>query len=59
MPGTKAFIDTNILLYLLPAHAAKADRVEAVVRTDTLISVQVLNELTSVARRKPVCRGRR
>lgn len=52
MPGPKAFIDTNVLLYLLSADAAKADRAEAVVRTDSLISVQVLNELTSVARRK-------
>lgn len=52
MPGPKAFIDTNVLLYLLTADAAKADRAEAVVRTDSLISVQVLNELTSVARRK-------
>lgn len=52
MPEPKAFIDTNVLLYLLSADAAKADRAEAVVRTDSLISVQVLNELTSVARRK-------
>lgn len=52
MPEPKAFIDTNVLLYLLSADTTKADRAEAVIRTDSLISVQVLNELTSVARRK-------
>jgi len=52
MPEAKAFIDTNVLLYLLSAAAAKADRAETVVRNESLISVQVLNELTSVARRK-------
>jgi len=52
MPEPKAFIDTNVLLYLLSSEAAKADRAETVVRTESLISVQVLNELASVARRK-------
>ena len=52
MPAPKAFIDTNILLYLLSADADKADRAELIVRKGGLVSVQVLNEMTNVARRK-------
>jgi predicted nucleic acid-binding protein len=52
MPVPKAFIDSNILLYLLSADADKANRAEEIVRTGGLISVQVLNEITNVARRK-------
>lgn len=48
----EAFVDTNVLLYLLSADDAKADRAEALVGGGALISVQVLNELTNVARRK-------
>ena len=50
MPGS--FIDTNVLVYLASGDAVKADRAEAVIRAGGLISVQVLNELTNVARRK-------
>jgi predicted nucleic acid-binding protein len=52
MPEPKAFIDTNVLLYLLSSDAPKADRAEAVVRKGGVISVQVLNEIANVARRK-------
>lgn len=52
MPESKVFIDTNILLYLLSADTDKADRAESIVRTGGLISVQVLNEMANVARRK-------
>ncbi len=52
MSGPKAFIDTNILIYLLSADAQKADRAEGILRAGGLISVQVLNEFTNVARRK-------
>ena len=52
MPAPKAFIDSNILLYLLSADADKADRAEAIVRSRGLVSVQVLNEIANVARRK-------
>jgi predicted nucleic acid-binding protein len=52
MPEPKAFIDTNVLLYLLSADSDKADRAEAILRTGGLISVQVLNEIANVARRK-------
>jgi len=48
------FLDSNILLYLLSADAAKADCVERLlkVRPMPVISVQVLNEVTHVCRRK-------
>jgi predicted nucleic acid-binding protein len=48
----KVFIDTNILLYLLSANNDKADRAEIIVQAGGLISVQVLNEIANVARRK-------
>ncbi len=46
------FIDTNVLLYLFSADAAKADRAEQAVGAGGVISVQVLNEFASVATRK-------
>jgi predicted nucleic acid-binding protein len=52
MSEVKAFIDTNVLLYLMSADTQKADRAEVILRNGGLISVQVLNELTNVARRK-------
>ena len=50
--NSKIFIDTNVLIYLLSSDTAKADRAEKIVQTGGLISVQVLNEFTNVARRK-------
>ena len=50
MPGS--FLDTNILIYLASDDATKADRAEAIVREGGTISVQVLNEVANVARRK-------
>jgi predicted nucleic acid-binding protein len=50
MPGS--FFDTNILIYLASDDAAKADRAESIVREGGTISVQVLNEVANVARRK-------
>jgi predicted nucleic acid-binding protein len=47
-----SFFDTNVLVYVASADAVKADRAEAVVAAGGAISVQVLNELTNVARRK-------
>ena len=52
MSGTEAFLDTNVLLYLLSADAAKADCAEALVAAGGVIRVQVLNEFASVASRK-------
>jgi predicted nucleic acid-binding protein len=50
MPGS--FFDTNDLLYLASGDPAKADRAERLVAVGGTISVQVLNEIANVARRK-------
>ena len=47
-----AFLDTNVVVYLLSGDAAKADRAEALIDSKAVVSVQVLSEFTSVARRK-------
>lgn len=52
MSGADRFFDTNVLLYLLSADVAKADRAEAVLSGGGIVSVQVLNEFASVATRK-------
>ena len=52
MGGTDAFLDTNVLLYLLSGEAAKADRAEGLLAGGGTVSVQVLNEFAAVARRK-------
>ena len=52
MPAAKAFIDSNVILYLLSKDTKKADAAEAVLRAGGLISVQVLNEIANVALRK-------
>lgn len=46
------FFDTNVLLYLLSGDEAKADRAERELSGGGVISVQVLNEFSSVATRK-------
>ncbi|UZN51310.1 PIN domain-containing protein [Cupriavidus cauae] len=51
-PKGSAFIDSNVVLYLLSEDARKANRSEALLRTRPTISVQVLNEVTSVCVRK-------
>ncbi len=50
MPAS--FFDTNVLVYLASGDAAKADRAEATLARGGAISVQVLNEIANVARRK-------
>ena len=50
MPGS--FIDTNVLVYLASGDPVKAERAEKIVADGGTISVQVLNELANVARRK-------
>jgi predicted nucleic acid-binding protein len=52
MKTGKPFFDTNVLLYLLSDDNAKADRAETIIARGGVISVQVLNEFTSVAFRK-------
>jgi predicted nucleic acid-binding protein len=47
-----SFFDTNVLLYLASANPTKADRAESLINAGGTISVQVLNEITNVARRK-------
>jgi len=46
------FIDSNVVLYLLSGDEVKADRAEALLNKGGIISVQVLNEVTSVCLRK-------
>jgi predicted nucleic acid-binding protein len=46
------FIDTNVLVCLASADPGKAARAEEIVAHGGTISVQVLNELANVARRK-------
>lgn len=46
------FVDTNVLLYLASGDAQRADRAEAVLGQGGTISVQVLNEIANVMRRK-------
>ncbi|MEX0738990.1 MAG: PIN domain-containing protein [Pseudohongiella sp.] len=52
MSAEHRFLDTNILLYAHSADTVKADRAEELLRVGGLVSVQVLNELTHVLRRK-------
>ena len=50
MPAS--FFDTDVLVYLASSDTTKADRAEATLAKGGAISVQVLNELANVARRK-------
>src|SRR5271168_2515461 len=50
MPGS--FFDTNVLLYVAAGDPAKAGRAEQLISDGGMISVQVLNEIANVARRK-------
>jgi predicted nucleic acid-binding protein len=47
-----SFFDTNVLIHVASGDPVKADRAEAMLRVGGAISVQVLNELANVARRK-------
>jgi predicted nucleic acid-binding protein len=50
MPGS--FFDTNVVLYLASSDSGKADRADEMIAGGGTISVQVLNEVANVARRK-------
>jgi predicted nucleic acid-binding protein len=50
MPGS--FFDSNVLLYSAAEDEAKAARTEALMEAGGVISVQVLNEVANVMRRK-------
>jgi predicted nucleic acid-binding protein len=52
MSGGEDFFDSNVVLYLLSADSAKADRAEELLALGGTISVQVLNEFVAVASRK-------
>lgn len=53
MSGAKRpFLDTNIVVYLMSGDATKASKAESLIASGGVISTQVLNEFTSVARRK-------
>jgi predicted nucleic acid-binding protein len=49
---TAPFIDTNVLAYLLTSDTARIARAKAILAGGGIVSVQVLNELANVARRK-------
>ena len=48
----RAFLDTNVLIYLIDNEAGRAERSTEVLTAGGVISVQVLNEFVSVSRRK-------
>ena len=48
----KVFFDTNVLVYTIGQHDARTPAAEALLADGGVISVQVLNELASVAHRK-------
>jgi predicted nucleic acid-binding protein len=50
MPGS--FFDTDVIVYIASADPVKAAKAEQVIASGGAISVQVLNELVNVARRK-------
>lgn len=50
--GPRAFLDTNVILYVASMDASKAARAETLIEAGGLISVQVLNEIANVARQK-------
>ena len=53
MTNTKRFFaDTNVLVYLISDDASKARTAAEILKAAPFISVQVLNEFVSVARRK-------
>ncbi len=52
---TMPFIDSNVLLYLLPKEDRKAAISRVLVREGGCISVQVLNEVANVMRKKGRC----
>lgn len=48
----RPFIDSNIFVYLFSTDVAKADQSESLLQKGGVVSIQVLNEITNVARRK-------
>ena len=50
--ASRVFFDSNTLLYLASDDALRATRTEELLRQGGVVSVQVLNEIANVARRK-------
>jgi predicted nucleic acid-binding protein len=48
----KAFFDTNVLVYLVGEQDERMGPAEALIAGDSMVSVQALNALAAVARRK-------
>src|SRR5205809_5378482 len=48
----RAFFDTNVLVYIVGQKDERTAKAEALVANGGVVSVQVLNELASVSRRK-------
>ena len=48
----KAFFDTNVLVYVVGQKDGRTTKAESLVATGGVVSIQVLNELASVAHRK-------
>lgn len=49
---TKAFFDTNVLVYAVAENDPRSKQAEELLAAGGVISVQILNEFVSVARRK-------
>jgi predicted nucleic acid-binding protein len=49
---TGSFFDTDVLLYTTSSDVSKAERAERLIALGGTISVQVVNEIANVARRK-------
>ena len=52
MSATDVFFDSNVLIHLFSADLAKADHAELLLVAGGTVSVQVLNEVASIALRK-------
>ena len=50
--GVRAFFDTNVLIYSLGVQDLRGRRAEQLLSEGGVVSVQVLNEFSDVARRK-------
>ena len=48
----RVFFDSNVLIYVIGRSDARTERAEALLAAGGVVSVQVLNEVTAVARRK-------
>jgi predicted nucleic acid-binding protein len=48
----RAFLDTSVLVYALGQHDERSARAEELLEAGGMVSVQVLNELAAVGRRK-------